>query len=352
MVATATLVSEHAGGASYADMAARYGLNRDSVRARVNRHRRRGEQDAQAARIRELEARLAALEAGRGDVPFPVLLRGKPITLDVPRWTDCFRLTGDALIVGDWHIPTTAWELVTLVARFGERHLPRGRRQLVIAGDLVNMDAVSAYDHIVTPVPLAHELAAAAGCLEHMARVFDDIWYIMGNHEYRLAKCVGEELADTAFGALIRGGLDGKLRVSVQSFAELCSGGHRWRITHQRGYSRNKGVVASQLAAKHACNVASFHQHHLAQGRDTFNRWTWVDGGGLFDAERMAYVSLADSTAPVMANGFVFVRNGTAHLLSPFPSLTDWSLWGMEQDAAPAIAEAVQRERRVMGLVV
>lgn len=332
MASDKALYEAYQAGKSFPEIAAEYGFRLESVRGRVYRHAKR-------------------IAARQVDMPpFPVFLRGRTLALDIPRLTDFPRLQGDALVVGDLHVPCTDWTLVELLARFGEKHLPRGKRRLFIVGDLLNFDALSKYDHIASPINMAHELAAAEATLDHLGKVFDEMVFTLGNHDHRLFKRVEGALTETQFGQLISNGMGDKLRVSGFGHAEVTGGGQRWRLTHPANYSKTKGAVAATLAQKFQCNIASFHEHHVAMLRDPYNRYTLINGGGMFDPEKLAYVSLMDSTSSVMCNGFVFLRNGVGHLLTPYPSMTDWDMWRMDAAALPAIAAAQGRMERLSGV--
>ena len=231
-------------------------------------------------------------------------------------------VSGDWMIVGDVHLPTTDYELA---ARMLKTARTIGIRQLAIIGDLMNMDAYSRFDNIIPPPPFQAEISAAVQLVGEWGDWFEDILMVLGNHEHRLLRHnVGRLNADW-MGHILEAAR-GVLRLSPYSQMVITSGGETWRATHQANYSRIPGRVGSLLAQKYQCNMITFHQHHVAKLRDTFNRYTVIDGGGLFDDNKMAYVKLTDNTSPVMARGFTVLINGTAHLITPYSSFTDLSV--------------------------
>jgi predicted phosphodiesterase len=255
-------------------------------------------------------------------------------------------LEGDWLVLSDIHFPTTRWSLLDLALKFGVKHMKRGKRRVLLLGDVVNFDAVSTHPHVTKPFPLSAELDMAADFLQELLKAYDQIVYVMGNHEDRLLKALSGAIYDHHFTTLLTRGLKStKLTAALTTKARIRSAGVLWHCTHQRNYSILKNRVAAELALKVQANVVSAHQHHVSVGRDKFNRYTTIDCGGLFDQRYMAYAERTDSTAPTMCNGFVFIRSGTGHLLTPYPSLTDWSLWQMEADADAAVADAAEDER-------
>lgn len=271
------------------------------------------------------------------------------LTINAPHFTDMMVCQGDAVIAGDIHITCTDWDLLKLVGDVGKKHMRRGQRKLIIAGDLINLDALSTHAKYVPTTPLLDELDTAAALLKEWAGIFDEIYYIIGNHEQRLAAAVNAELDGTALGRLIAGGLGGKLRVSnLRQMWHYTTTG-LWRITHQRNYSRIKGRVGAALAAKHQSHTITHHEHGIALLMDDHARYTVVNNPALVNYEKLYYVMGADTTGPTMASGFTFMQNGRPYLMTPYESLTDWAKWKLEDEAQPAIAAAEARARRLVG---
>ncbi|GIV82580.1 MAG: hypothetical protein KatS3mg051_1934 [Anaerolineae bacterium] len=262
---------------------------------------------------------------GQHAVPFGVstytytALNDNGETLRLPVFDGEPKLEGDWVVCGDVHLPTTDYELAETMLRVA-RDL--GLKRLLIAGDLINADAFSLYEHVVPPVSFEDEVRVAVRVVSAWCDWFDDILLLMGNHELRVIRRSNGNINATMLGHILNAG-HGKLRVSPYSHAIITSGGQVWRVTHQRNYSRITGRLADQLAQKYQCNIISLHQHHVAVQRDTWNRYTVIDGGGLHDDHKMAYVSLVDNNMPTMARGFVLLVHGTGHLITPYVGMTD-----------------------------
>jgi len=245
-------------------------------------------------------------------------------------------------------MPTGDWPMIELKIKFGEKHLPKGNRRSACVGDLVNFDVLSQYDHLIKPFSVEDELSYAEGLLEYMFAVYDTIYMELGNHDHRFLKQLGGDFGTTRLGRMFSRQIDtGRLVFTRKSQMVVISAGQLWRLTHQRAYSRNKGIVANKLAQKHLSNMVTHHEHHVNISRDEWNRWTTINNGALVDYEKLPYVMLADSPAPVMCSGFTYIHNGTGHLLTPYPTLTDWSMWGMENAALPAIEAAKAKMERL-----
>lgn len=228
-------------------------------------------------------------------------------------------LAGDWVICGDIHLPTTDFALAELML---ETARELDMRQLLIVGDLCNFDAFSQFEHLVPPPAFEIEVRIAVRLMAHFAEHFEEMVLVLGNHEHRLLKRSGGHIDATMLGHILNAA-GGKLRVSPYGYAIIKSGEQIWRATHQHNYSRIKGRLADQLAQKYQCNILAFHEHHVAVQRDTFNRYTVLNCGGLHDDNKMGYIKLVDNNMPVMARGFVLLVEGIAHLVTPYDSMTD-----------------------------
>lgn len=227
-------------------------------------------------------------------------------------------ITGDAVIVGDVHVPATDWDFAHLPARVAEK---RGITTLIVAGDFFNMDAFSPFSKTSKSTAWEQERDYGRRLLSDWLETFQHIYICMGNHEARLIKFVqGEFGADDIFGLLTT---SEKITTTNYSWAELISGGIRWRVTHPRNYGINQLTTAAELAQKYDCNVVTLHEHHLGLGYDRWKRHLAVNGGTLVDDTRLEYVQMTDSKSAGMARGFVAIKNGCPHLYGRHP-FTDW----------------------------
>lgn len=238
------------------------------------------------------------------------------------------QLEGDFIVVGDIHVPTTNWIMLDMMCDLAKKH---GIDNLLIVGDLFNMDALSSYDHIVRPTSLRTELSVARKSIQHMLKSFKKIYLFAGNHETRISRMTKGEMSVTVLWELVQNGIEaGRVIGYADTAAWVYSGGLKWRVTHQRNYSKIKGRVAAALCAKYESNVILHHQHHTAIIRSDNNRYTGIDNGGLHDDALMHYVQHTDSTSTVMCNSFTLLRDGVGHIFTPYDTITDWSMWGLD----------------------
>jgi Icc-related predicted phosphoesterase len=232
-------------------------------------------------------------------------------------------LTGSAIVLGDVHCPFTDWTYSHLVTKIA-KHLPEPR-QLVIAGDLFNLDIFSDYAKLVSGPGWHEEKEAARAIVQEWVSEFDHVYFLAGNHDRRVSRRTDGELD-------IRDLVDflsvsaAKFTPSLFGYCALESNGTIWRITHAKQYSVNRLTVAGELALKFQSNVITFHEHHQAIGWDRFGRYCIINGGSLVRQDEMAYAVLDDTKYPNWNTGFVMIRDGYPTLFGK-PPITRWEDW-------------------------
>lgn len=252
--------------------------------------------------------------------------RGQPEDVGLPVFNGELHLQGDMLLVGDIHVPSTNWEFMEKITQVAKRHLARPRK-IVIVGDILNGDKDSRYEHIIAPISRHKEFKITDALLQTWSRFFDEIYITPGNHLHRLIRRLEGDIGMNEIARLLTSAHE-KIVMSHYDEVHVTSGDERWVATHQANYAKSKLKIGNLLAQKFQANIVTFHQHHSAIGRDDFNRYTIIDCGGMHQQSMMSYVKLVPNVMPNMNNGFVLLRDGTGHLLTPYPSITDWSMWG------------------------
>lgn len=230
-------------------------------------------------------------------------------------------LTGDWIIVGDVQLPTTDYDFAALPAVIGEYYL-KPPRQLLIVGDLVNMDCFSHYENAIGLPAFREEMAAARQLILEWRSVFDRIVWLPGNHERRASKGTNAALLMEDLAHLV----DTTVETSNFDRAIIHTPTGEWLATHGTEYSVNQLTVADQLAGKYRMNIIGHHQHHLAVGWNRYKQNVIIDNGGLFNSWYMAYVRLDTSKKPNMMQGFTMLRGGYPDVFSQEP-FTDWARW-------------------------
>ena len=280
------LSSLNRAGYSYSELAQRHDLTRGKVAGLIRKYKLRD-----AKKLRNFEVEL-----------------GTP-------WT----LTGDWMITGDIHIPCTDYEFLRLLLEVAKL---RGIKRLICAGDFFTLDSFSRYPQVVTPITWAAEREAGRVVIHDWLEWFDEIRFLMGNHDRRMQKWAGGEFDEgDIFGMLTT---NQKCHYSNWGWCVIDNpGGYPWRVTHSSQYSVNQLSVGGELANKYQMNIISHHQHHLAMGWDRYKRFVIVDNGCMVDPNKLAYVVLDDNKMPGMTTGFTMLKNGTPTPYGKHP-FTDW----------------------------
>ena len=291
----------------YRAIASTTGLSTDSIRGRVSRYRR--QLLAENEGLKRENQRLRAELDARDDVFGNDL--GK-----------AWELAGDWIIAGDVHANTINREFMMRPLEIAERYLERPRRFL-LAGDFFNADAFSDYDNLYPLPSFKTELQAARAFLELYQQVFDEVWIIPGNHDYRVTKKTGTAIQMEDLIRMVSH--DPRIHVSHWGHAVIKTARGDYRVTHGSDFSVQQLNVADQLALKYDQHIIGWHQHHCAIGLSRWKRHIVIDGGGLFDQSSMAYTQIEDNKKPMMANGFVLLRNGYPYVFNDM--WTDWSFW-------------------------
>lgn len=280
-------------GAKFKDMSQHLGISIGAIQGRIFRHEQSLLEEPVKARAELFDPEM-----------------GKPLHIE-----------GDAMVIGDIHVPTTDYDFAQLVGAVAKTHKIK---KLIIAGDFFNMDIFSSYPQITRVATWEQEKEASKQLIDEWLLWFDSIDILMGNHDRRLQKFTMGHLSDKdVFAHLLH---SDKVNSSNWGWCTLQSGDKLWRITHPKNYSINQLTVADVLASKFQQNIISHHEHHLAKGWDRHKRYVIINNGGLFDEEKMAYVVMDDSKHSGMAKGFTMIKNGYPYVFGEEP-FTDWSEW-------------------------
>lgn len=271
------------------------------------------------------------------------------------RFDTPLKITGDALIMSDLHIPYHHAEFTNHVLDLAATW---GIENLILAGDAMDWQSVSAWGAEFRQnaksapasgqildllqqenIPAKHkekfiamleqsgilqpdstvsgELATFRTVLRIIKNQFQRTYYVMGNHEDRpLRKLEGVLSSDDLLSFAL--GPDHGIFTNAYYFCELYSGGQKFLVEHPRGAGANE---AEGLAAKFGCHVIMGHSHAWRVTRDISGRYWAIQCGTCADEMRMAYASARHSRRAAHGLGAVIVRDGYPHVLSEF---TPW----------------------------
>lgn len=308
-------------GRSYDEIAQAHGLSKDSVRSRVSRYARLQQQ---IIALRQENQQLREQLAAKADDEVFGHDLGKP-----------WRLDGDWVIAGDIHLNTINTDFMHRPLDIAMKYLDKPRR-FMIAGDFLNVDGFSGYENVYPLPSFAKELKAARVFLDMYLKVFDEIWVFVGNHDLRITRKTGTAIMPDDLMRMISH--DTRIKVSHWGHAVIDTPKGEYRVSHGSDYSVNQLTVADQMAQKYNQHIILWHEHHNAIGLDKFKKHIVINGGGLFDAESMAYTQIEDNKRPNMANGFVMLKSGFPYVFNNH--WVDWGFWLAEQTSAQARGQA------------
>jgi len=272
-----------------------------------------------------------------------------------PRYDEPLTMEGDALVLPDIEFPFHH-------AEFLNKCLELARawdiRQCIVAGDLLHFDSLSGWEpNWKTPdtggitasaesqlVEFAKtlgknqqaklfgligdigqkteqdgastELAIARRELRGLAKQFDKVDLVIGNHEGRLLRALNTTLDPEELKRLLE--LGDKWRIAPYYFSYLISNGEKYCIDHPKSAA---STTAAVLAAKFGCHILMGHSHHFSITTDVSGQYFAAEIGCIVDEARLPYASQRHTRAPAHSLGAAIIRNGCPTILTRF---TDW----------------------------
>lgn len=248
-----------------------------------------------------------------GDSDSVTLPSGLTIKLDEP-----IVHQGNLAVTADWHIPLYDPEYA---GRFLKEAKERGHKQLVLAGDFFNFDALSQYEPKQHEAGLELELDTAKAVMRILLDTFDTVYYLWGNHDVRLHRALGftiqfKEAMKLMFGELGTEALNKVVFTNLDHMWVESEDGTKWYICHPKNYTQMPLSTARKLASKYNAHVITAHSHHCAVGYGPDGEKIVAELGGFFDKEKTAYLQRS-TTFPTWQQGYCFIENGRLKVSSP-----------------------------------
>lgn len=258
----------------------------------------------------------------------------KPTNAKLPNYTDFLRLDGDIggglMITSDVHAPCTNYELADKLSRVAERYLEIPRR-LAILGDFLNYDAFSKYDGLVPSYSIEDEYEGAIRLINQWKRVFDHIYIVLGNHDYRWLRFLRGRYPEFMIVEMLESMLGNPdfVTISIYPFMEVTTKTTgKWHLTHGLEYAQTPLMKARKASnTRKDCHVVYAHQHHYALALDESDKFMLHDIPALVDPKKLAWLQINDTTKPRMKQGFSMLLNGTLYTFSDNRAATDWDFW-------------------------
>ena len=239
------------------------------------------------------------------------------------------KIFGDFVIISDPHMP---FHDPKTIDKACEASRLLGITSLVIAGDLMQMDAISRYVNAGKLVRLSQEIISCGRVLHALSGVFDEIHIIMGNHDQRLERFaaallsssegrksfeltakildVDENPESVAYG-ILHHFFDNE-KVKLYPLPQLTVNG-RWIVMHPGSCSRIAPQTERRMVAKFRKPVIGGHNHLFGIGFDESGQDVAANIGHCSDPSKMRYIHEKITTFPAMNQGFCcIVRDDTA----------------------------------------
>jgi hypothetical protein len=239
---------------------------------------------------------------------------------DVPTYITPELPDDDYMVSCDYHAPyhSELWinRLLMIADKFKiKKH--------IIIGDLFDMSFASFYRaKDGEKRPSLDEESNACAPVFRALDYFDQNILINGNHEARIGNLTDSKIeARHLFGYFGAEVWEKKFKYYTQAQMDI---GKEWTLVHPDSYSQVSASVAVRLAEKFHRNVINAHGHFCAMRFDRSGKYICIDGGGMFDRDRVAYIHTKPTTHPFWNNSFVVLKNGKPFL---FHDLTDWHYW-------------------------
>lgn len=232
-----------------------------------------------------------------------------------PRYDAPPRIDESVLCIGDCQIPYHDAEFINNVKRVA---LAFGVKAIALVGDVFDFHALSIFLSQAN-ADLNKELDADEYYFQQLVSGFDKKILVIGNHEYRLSRMLGQYLNAERLKKLLGLGAD----VVVSNYAYLHIG-NEWQASHPKNASVIPARVPTLLAEKYRRHTISFHGHltGTAQTRDGLIA---IDAGITCDPMRLEYTAVTQNTRPVMTQGAVILlKRREKYYPRIFNKFTDW----------------------------
>lgn len=274
-----------------------------------------------------------------------------------PTFDQPLTLEGDALVLMDLHIPfhnALFLNKCLLVARAW------GVKKALLGGDALDLSAFShfvggfeeaekkvisgnvesrllalaerapakvrmeIYDILAGSEPesgnIGAEINESRSALTALQIEFEEILWMMGNHEQRVIRSLEKVIPSVQLASLF-GADDPIWKVSSYYWALLKSGGEEYQIEHPN--TIRKGA-SKTLAAKYHKHIIMGHNHQFIIQKDVSGMYWAIEPGMCCDELKMDYATKRHNVRDAHIPGAVMVVNGKPYMLND--SMTDWDV--------------------------
>lgn len=266
------------------------------------------------------------------------------------RYDDPLVMEGDAVVLPDIELPFQDADFFNRVLELADSW---GIRKAIVAGDLLHFDSLSTWeanwieekgyglsesterklmdmamdlpqqyqDKVMSAIislddvddsnsGVSKELAAARKSTRVLSQMFDQIDFVLGNHDDRLLRALKSPMFPADILRLIDA--DEKWRSKPYYYSILVSNGEKYQIEHPKTWAKSSPV---KLASKYRCHILQAHSHRWGVDLDISGEYWAINMGCIVDEFRLPYASQRHNTADAHKLGAVIVREGYPYLL-------------------------------------
>lgn len=158
---------------------------------------------------------------------------------------------------------------------------------------------------------LSAELKTTRREILNLSNVFDEIHFVLGNHDARFLRALQSPIFPDELLRLVEAPSE-KWKVAPYYYSRLVSGGETFQIEHPTTAAK---YAAEKLASIHQCHILMAHSHRWSKQRDPSGRYWAIQMGCIVDEHRLPYSSQRHSTSEAHMSGAVIVKDGYPFLL-------------------------------------
>lgn len=233
-------------------------------------------------------------------------------------------IQGDAMIMGDTHIPYHNVDMMNKMIRIAKRDKIK---RLIVGGDFTDQKTASIYLNANTERisrKFDNEMFIMLNVLKILSRTFDEITLIAGDHDMRILKKISYIANWKSLGKLVNEVLKTNcVRSSDYYYGILQSGDQTWRLTHPDRATRRPTTKALSIARKFDHNVVQFHGHTFGMEFTDNGKYLAVSMGCMTQSESHEY-TMRDVGYPKWRKQFGKIQNGKITIYDESSQLTDW----------------------------
>lgn len=222
-----------------------------------------------------------------------------------PIYNKELHIQGSFVWVSDFEIPYHNAEFINQVFTLARQHKIT---KCVWGGDALHLEAFSPFKGGDSDAE--KEVAEIDEFLPGFLEPFEEIFWLVGNHDERLARRLADLGIRTTNEKALRMMVapetvelfTRKVKISEYRFMRA---GNDWLLEHPKNASVLPGRVAQQLTSKFHKHALVGHTHNV--GKAMYNGYWAIETGHCLDSQRLAYNSQIHSTRPQMAQGAVLM---------------------------------------------